>query len=147
MSLRSSGFWCDICDKPMVTEMLLNQPIKSFTMQHFDAVFHYHEGCRPLLESAIASGDESGLNPGAPVADCIRQIKAHNARAALSPKPDDGGEGGVMGDESPKCGHADRKPWSCYCDWGPPSCASCHLHSECVTCGALLRLQPTTRSS
>jgi hypothetical protein len=80
MSLRLSGFWCDGCNKPMVTEMFLNKPIKSFTLTHFQETFHYHDECKDMIAKAVESLDPSLLPAGSPVGDAIRQIKEHNAK-------------------------------------------------------------------
>lgn len=39
--------------------------------------------------------------------------------------------------------HPRRRPWNCYCTFGPPSCDSCSIQSECAVCGRLLRAPPT----
>jgi hypothetical protein len=41
------------------------------------------------------------------------------------------------------CKHERRKPWDCFCTYGPPSCQSCAIRSECVDCRKLLKLAAT----
>lgn len=36
-----------------------------------------------------------------------------------------------------------RWKWDCACSYGPPSCNSCHIRSECMTCKQLTILLPT----
>ena len=80
MSLRQSGFYCDICNKAMVTEMMINKRIKSFKMEGFDNTFHYHDSCKPILENVLETGNKELLEKDTPIYECIRQIEEHNKK-------------------------------------------------------------------
>jgi len=43
------------------------------------------------------------------------------------------------------CSHEKRLPYDCGCTFGPPSCTTCNMHSECAACGKLLGSQPNAR--
>lgn len=59
MSLRSSGFWCDVCNRPMVTEMFLNKDLNGFKPSCTEETLHCHSTCKILVI-------ESTKNPAAP---------------------------------------------------------------------------------
>lgn len=82
MSLRPSGFWCDVCNSPMISEALQNKPIKSFKVSCSPTEMHYHDGCSDLIEQAVGSMDETKLPVGSPLGDLLKRVKEHNARVA-----------------------------------------------------------------
>ena len=80
MSLRSSGFWCDVCNKPMVSEMFLNKPIPSFKVTCSPDQMHNHKECEKLITQSVASMDETILPAGSPLGDLLKRVKEHNAK-------------------------------------------------------------------
>lgn len=81
MSLRPSGVWCDVCNSPMVSEMLTNKPIESFSLSCSPTKMHAHDACVPLIEPAVKAIDGKMLPPGSPLGDLLRRMKAHNSTA------------------------------------------------------------------
>lgn len=94
MSLRPSGFWCDVCNNPMASEMLLNTPIKSFKLSCSKSEMHFHDNCLPLLEKSTSTEDETILPVDSPLGRLIKQVKEHNAKLE-SPTRDEGGGNGI----------------------------------------------------
>lgn len=80
MSLRPSGFWCDVCNSPMAMEMLLNTPIKSFKLSCSPSEMHFHDKCEPLIKPAVELLDTEKLPSDSPLGDIIRRVIAHNAK-------------------------------------------------------------------
>jgi hypothetical protein len=79
MSLRSSGFYCDVCNSPMVMEMFLNKPIKGFSLSCSPDKLHAHDKCMELIEPACKAEDPNMLPPG-PLRELLENVKAHNAK-------------------------------------------------------------------
>jgi hypothetical protein len=86
MSLRQSGFWCDVCNSPMVTEMLFNQNIGSFKVACSPTELHYHDKCWEIGKKALMLADDSLLKEDSPLGILIRRVNEHNAGVAKAEK-------------------------------------------------------------
>lgn len=82
MSLRSSGFWCDVCNGVMLKEVILGESIQSFKISCSPTPLHAHDECMKLIEPACKAQDETMLPPDSPLGDIIRRVKIHNAQIA-----------------------------------------------------------------
>lgn len=80
MSLRSSGLWCDVCNKPFLTEILTGETVQSFKVAASNNTLHTHKVCSELIEPACNAQDETLLPAGSPLGDLIRRVKVHNAK-------------------------------------------------------------------
>lgn len=79
MSLRPSGFWCDVCNEPMTTEMLLDKPIRGFKLSCSPTELHTHDNCEELLISAC-DGPKPDLLKGGPLKDLLTRVVEHNKK-------------------------------------------------------------------
>ena len=59
MSIRQSGIWCDVCNKPHMASFMGKMPL-SFKIPGFDSTFHTHDGdCKELL---YKMGEENSVD-------------------------------------------------------------------------------------
>lgn len=80
MSLRQSGLWCDVCNSPMVSEMLTNEPVRAFKVSCSPSEMHAHRNCESLIAPAIEALDETLLPSGSPLGSLIARVRMHNAK-------------------------------------------------------------------
>lgn len=83
MSIRSSGYWCDVCNTPIMGAFFNISP-KSFTMPIFDNVFHTHDKkCLELLKQMTEEEKVDCLPDNSPikiaVLNHLAKIGAKNA--------------------------------------------------------------------
>lgn len=86
MSLRPSGFWCDICNRPMVVEMFLNRPLNAFNVSCCDDTLHCHVTCQDVLIEATKNPDalNPSILPDGPMKNLLERVIKHNKAAEES---------------------------------------------------------------